>query len=178
VVRGDGTRHVHQLVLAQQDALRRPGGPAGAQEDPAAPGRGRSGTVPGRLVTIPGLRQAEHGKPGLQVIAHQRPRLRHLQHPRHITGRGARVERDRHPARREDADQRRGVAEHIRQPDRHPGARRYPGLVQVTGPGSRRALQPGVGQRGGAGRILEVAGIAPAGRRLVDLLCQHSQVPF
>ncbi len=133
---------------------------------------------PGRVATIPGLRQAEHGEPGLEVVAHQRPRLRHLQHPRHITGRGARVERHGHPARREDADQCRGVAEHIRQPDRHPGAGRYPGLVQVTGPGSRRALQPGVGQRGGAGRILEVGGVAPAGRRLVDLLCQHSHVPF
>ena len=50
---------------------------------------------------IPGLRQAEHGEPGLEVIAHQGPRLRHLQHPRHITGRGARVERHGHPARRD-----------------------------------------------------------------------------
>ena len=137
VVRGDGTGHVHQLVLAQQDALRRPGGPAGTQEDPAkpGPGEGRIALRPGRLATIPEQRPTEHRKPGLQVVADQRPRLRHLQHPRHITGRGARVERHRHPARREDADQRRGVAEHIRQPDRHPGAGRYPGLVQVPGPG-------------------------------------------
>ena len=175
VVRGDRTGHVHQLTLTQQDALGRPGRPARAQEDPAPAGRrrGRHRSGRGRLA-----RQPEHGEPRLEVVPDQRQRLRHLQHPRHVAGRCAGIKRDRYPARRHDADQGAGVAEHVRQPDRHPGARRYPGLVQVAGPGPHGVLQPGVGQRRGAGRVLEVGGVTPAGGRLVDLLYEHSQVPF
>ncbi len=167
MVRGDGPSHVHQLGLTQQDALGRPGRPARAQEDPAPAGRGRSWIEPGQ----PGHGDLEHGEPGLQAVADDRVRLRHLQHPRYVGGGGAGIKRDRYPARRQDADQGAGVAEHIRQPDRHPGAGGYPGLVQVPGPGPHGILQPGVGQRRGARRVLEIRGIAPAGGRLVDLLC-------
>ena len=39
VVVGHARGDVAQLILAQQDALGRPGGPARGQEDPAGPGR-------------------------------------------------------------------------------------------------------------------------------------------
>ena len=174
MVGGHGGGDVSQLIFTQQDALGRPGRPARAQEDPAASGRGQLVVRPGR----PGPGEPEHRKPGLPIIADQRPRLRRLQHPRHVRSGSAGIERDRYPARRHNADQSAGVAEHIRQPHRHPGAGRYPGLVQMPGPGPRGAPQPGVGQRRVAGRVLQVRGVAPAGGRLVDLLCQHTQVPF
>ena len=55
VVRGHGTGHVHQLILAQQDALGCAGRPARAQEDPAAgPAGGAGGTGAGRGRLGPG----------------------------------------------------------------------------------------------------------------------------
>ena len=63
VVAGHGCGDMGQLILAQQDALGRPGGPARAQEDPAGPGPGDapagltacsvSGTRPVRWARVP-----------------------------------------------------------------------------------------------------------------------------
>ena len=142
VVRGHGRRPRDiSCSSPQQDALGRPGGPARAQEDPAAAAARAGGGIAGRILGRPGSRtgpgSSEHGEPGLQVIADHRPRLRYLQHPRHVAGGGAGIERDRYPARRQDADQR------ARRSRTHPAAGPPPGRRRGIPASSRCRPRPG-----------------------------------
>ena len=168
---------MHQPGPAQQDALGRPGRPARAQEDPApAAARGRSWT---------GARQPGHGDlasrgsptPGRR----RRPRAAApLLAPalRRRPG-GAGIKRDRHPARR------RGCRPGRRRSRTHPAAGPPPGRRGVSGPRSRflaqashGVLQPGVGQRRGAGPRPPDKGRRPGWRppRRSALLAQSGSV--
>ena len=195
--RGD----VAQLILAQADALGRPGGSARAQEDPPGPdsrdapsgmtARSAAGLGPGpfgpndlsggRSTARPG------GRPSAESDTAASGRAAR-EHPGEFGGRSTRVQRDDHPAGSEDADQGGGVAERVRQADGHPGPGRYPGAVQAVGPDSGRAPQAGIGQCPGSRAIpkvrclkvrrLKVRRAALAGRSASDPFRYQCRAPF
>jgi len=170
VVAGHGGGDMGQLILAQHDALGRPGGPARAQEDPSGPGPpGRAGRADRMLGvrararsvrplwSVRHVGRPEHGQARGQagaVFAQSRFRPGHREHPGRLGRWSSRIKRNDHPAGAEDADQRGGVPERVRHADGHPGSGRQAGAVQAPRPGLGGAPQPGVGQRSGARRIL------------------------
>ena len=144
--------------------------------------------VPARARRAAPLRQARRARAGRSTVrpagGHRQKRRRpsprpgHREHPGQFRAGRRRVERDHHPACRHDGDQGGGVAERIRQPQRHGRSGRHAGPVQASRPARGGPAQPGIGQRAGARGVLQVGGVAPAGRRLVDPFRYHGQVPF
>ena len=182
--------HVRQLPFAEQDPLRRPGRPAGAQKDPAPGLRPRFSRIRVNLVNDVKVKfdliersRGFAGQAGLIATGRDvRPvddggRPGDAEHPGDVgVGRG-RVKRHRHPAGRDDRHQRGRVLEGLAEPDHDPRPRRQPGRVQSSFNGGDGAEEPGVAERGRPAGVRQVQVGAVAGRRLLDPIAYQGSHP-
>ena len=182
--------HVRQLPFAQQDSLRRPGGPAGAEEDPAAGLRLRFSRIKVKVVNDVKVkfdliersrgfaRQVTLAATGRGVHpVDDGGRLGHAEHPGDVGVGRRRVQRDGHPAGRDDRHQRGRVLHGLAEPDHDPGAGRQPGRVQPSFNVGDGVQEPGVAERRRPPRVRQVQVGAVAGGRLLDPIAYQGSHP-
>jgi hypothetical protein len=105
---------MRELLVAQQDPLRRAGGAAGAKEDPA-------------VITVP-FGRIEISQPE-RTVGDRRGRTRYGQHPGDLGGRRSGIQWHCHPAGGDDGQQRGRVLERFGVPDCDRSAGRQSGIV-------------------------------------------------